>query len=51
MLRDYAIKDSKSSDSEYAAVTTAHTYKPNCDVKMNANPAYHATSYIAIASL
>ena len=49
MLRDYAIKDSKSSDSEYAAVTTAH--KPNCDVKMNANPAYHATSYVAIASL
>ena len=44
MSRDYAnvIQDSKSSDSEYANIATAH--KPNCDVKMNANPAYHATS-------
>ena len=44
MSRDYAniIKESKSSDSEYANIATAH--KPNCDVKMNVNPAYHATS-------
>ena len=45
MSRDYTnvIKDSKSSDSEYANIATAH--KPNRDVKMNANPpAYHATS-------
>ena len=39
--RDNAIRDSKSSDAEYAAIATAH--KPNRDVKMIANPAYHAT--------
>ena len=48
VLSDYAIKDSinvKSSDPEYEAVEIDH--KPiDCDVTMDANPAYQATSNI-----
>ena len=40
--RDHTIKDAKSSEPEYEAITT--DYKPDCDVKMDANPAYQATS-------
>ena len=41
--RDYTIKDSKSSEpSEYEPIKTF--YKLDSDVKMDANPAYHATS-------
>ena len=42
--RDHTIKDAKSSEPEYEAITT--DYKPDCDVKMDANPAYHATSQL-----
>ena len=42
---DYTIKDPlkyKPSEPEYEAVETDN--KPTCDVKMDANPAYQATS-------
>ena len=46
MSRDYTIKDStngKSSEPEYEAIEIDH--KPtDCDVKIEANPAYQATS-------
>ena len=43
--RDNTIKEYtnvKPSEPEYEAITTDH--KPGYDVKMDANPAYHATS-------
>ena len=45
LSKDYIIKDLmkyKSSDPEYEAIETDH--KPACDVKMDVNPAYQATS-------
>ena len=42
MSRDHTIKDAKSSEPEYETITT--DYKPDCDIKIDANPAYHATS-------
>ena len=45
LSRDHTIKDSTNvelSEPEYEAITTDH--KVDSDVKMEANPAYHATS-------
>ena len=45
MSRDQTIIDPaqyKSSYSEYAATETDH--EPDCDVKMDANPAYQASN-------
>ena len=39
MLRDQTVTKYKPSDPEYEDVKIVH--KLNCDVKMNANPAYH----------
>ena len=48
MSRDNTIRDPtyvnivKPSEAEYEAIEPTH--KPDHDVKMDANPAYHATS-------
>ena len=45
LSRDQIITDPaqyKSSEPEYEDIGTDH--KPDCDVKMDANPAYQATS-------
>ena len=49
MSRDKTITDStnkyiKPSEPEYEAIDTKPNVKPDCDVKMDANPAYQATS-------
>ena len=46
MSRDYTIKDStdvKSAEPEYEAIEIDHK-STDCDVKMDTNPAYQATS-------
>ena len=45
LSKDYTITDPmkyKQSEPEYEAIETDH--KPACDVKMDVNPAYQATS-------
>ena len=43
-ITDPTNKYIKASEPEYEAIDTKSNMKPDCDVKMDANPVYQATS-------